>query len=105
MPNDEIDPFHDVFVMTSDWQRSLMIYKKLKNRKDLLKKIYLDLNALDKYVTCSGRRCQPYSDTLVSKTILQYVNKDIKKIKSVMGLYGDTNSMYYKYFGTPLFQY
>lgn len=105
VPNDDIDPFHDVYVMTGVWQRSLMIYKKLQKRKDLLKQVYPDLDALDNYIKCSGRRCLPYSDTLVSKTIILNVNKDFKTIESEMGWYSDRESLYYKYFGTPLLKH
>ena len=50
VPNRTIDPFHDMFVMVGHWQRSLMVYNNLSDRKDLLKKIYPDLKVLDEYV-------------------------------------------------------
>lgn len=50
VPNRVIDPFHDMFVMVGCWQRSLMVYNNLLDRKDLLKKIYPDLKVLDEYV-------------------------------------------------------
>ena len=50
VPNKNIDPFYNKHVMVGCWQRSLMVYNNLSNRKDLLKKIYPDLKVLDEYV-------------------------------------------------------
>ena len=34
VPNKEIDLFHNMFVMVGHWQRSLMVYNNLSDRKD-----------------------------------------------------------------------
>lgn len=70
VPNKDIDPFYNIHVMVGHWQRSLMVYNNLSDRKDLLKKIYPDLKELDNYVRWEGGK-QPYPDTIVSKAILK----------------------------------
>lgn len=66
VPNKNIDPFYNKHVMVGCWQRSLMVYNNLSNRKDLLKKIYPDLKVLDEYVKWGWQTGAPYPDTIVS---------------------------------------
>jgi hypothetical protein len=102
VPNREIDPFYNVHVMVGCWQRSLKVYNKLSDRKDLLQEIYPDLEVLDKYVKWGWQTGQPYPDTMVSQTILNNVRKDIKQLDSLMGSPSYKESLEYKYYGTPL---
>ena len=92
VPNRDIDPFSDVYVMVGWWQRSLMVYNNLSGRKDLLRKIYPDLKVLDEYVNW-GRHAEPYPDTNVSKTIMDNAKKECQ---------GMDYRLVSKYFGTPL---
>lgn len=89
----DIDPFYNVHVMVGHWQRSLMVYNNLSNRKDLLKKIYPDLKVLHEYVYWGRQTGKPYPDTIVSKTILNNAQKGSRKMNS---------ELVSKYFGTPL---
>ena len=92
VPNKEIDPFHNMFVMVGHWQRSLMVYNNLSDRKDLLKKIYPDLKVLDEYVHWGRQSGTPYPDTLVSQKILNNVQQESRKMNS---------KLISKYFRTP----
>lgn len=96
VPNRVIDPFHDMFVMVGCWQRSLMVYNNLSNRKDLLKKIYPDLKVLDEYVKWGRQSGAPYPDTIVSKTIMDNVRKESSKMNA---------ELMAKYYGRPLMCY
>ena len=102
VPNREVDPFYDMYVMTGLWQRSLKVYEKLSDRKDLLIQIYPDLETLDNYIKWERPTGAPYPDTSVTQSILNNVEKDIKQVDSIMGKYEDHNSLEYKYFATPL---
>lgn len=102
VPNMFVDPFHDMYVMVGCWQRSLMIYEKLLDRKDLLQQIYPDLEVLDEYVNWGRQTGAPYPDTIVSQTILDNVRNDINQLDSLMGSNMGNQSLEYKYFGTPL---
>ena len=82
-----------------------MVYEKLKPKKDLLQQIYPDLEVLDDYIKWGHLSGAPYPDTVVSKAILDNVGKDIKQIDSIMGKFGDKNSLINKYFATPLLRY
>lgn len=93
VPNRDIDPCHNIHVMVGCWQRSLKVYEKLSDRKDLLRKVYPDLDVLDKYVHWGRQSGEPYPDTIVSKTILDNVKEESRKMDS---------EMIEKYFGTPL---
>ena len=96
VPNRVIDPFHDMFVMVGCWQRSLMVYNNLSDRKDLLKKIYPDLKVLDEYVNWGRQSGAPYPDTIVSKTIMNNVRKESSKMNA---------ELMAKYYGRPLMRY
>jgi len=96
VPNREIDPFHNMFVMVGHWQRSLMVYNNLSDRKDLLKKIYPDLKVLDEYVKWGWQSGTPYPDTIVSQKILNNVKQESRKMNS---------KLISKYFRTPLMRY
>ena len=105
VPNRQVDPFYDMYVMVGGWQRSLMVYKELLDRENLLREIYPDLEVLDEYVHWGRQTGQPYPDTVVSQTILNNVRKDIKQLDSLMESPSYLESMRYKYFGTPLMHY
>lgn len=92
VPNRDIDPFFSVHVMVGCWQRSLMVYNNLSDRKDLLRKIYPDLKVLEEYVNW-GRHGEPYPDTNVSKTIMDNAKKECQ---------GMDYKLVSKYFDTPL---
>ena len=96
VPNKEIDPFHNMFVMVGHWQRSLMVYNNLSDRKDLLKKIYPDLKVLDEYVKWGWQTGAPYPDTIVSQKILNNVKQESRKMNS---------KLISRYFRTPLMRY
>lgn len=96
VPNMDIDPFYNVHVMVGHWQRSLMVYNNLSDRKDLLKKIYPDLKVLDEYVHWGRQSGTPYPDTLVSQKILNNVKQESRKMNS---------KLISKYFRTPLMNY
>ncbi len=96
VPNREIDPFHNMFVMVGHWQRSLMVYNNLSDRKDLLKKIYPDLKVLDEYVKWGRQSGTSYPDTIVSQKILNNVKQESRKMNS---------KLISKYFRTPLMRY
>ena len=102
VPNRDVDPFYDMFVMVGCWQRSLKVYEKLSGRKDLLQEIYPDLEILDKYVKWGRQTGAPYPDTIVSQTILDNVGKHRQELDSIVGTVFDESSLAYKYFGTPL---
>jgi len=95
VPNRDIDPFYSKGVMVGRWQRSLMVYNNLSNRKDLLKKIYPDLKVLDEYVKW-GRHGEPYPNDKVVQTILNNVQQESRKMD---------DKLRSKYFGTPLMRY
>ena len=96
VPNMDIDPFYNVHVMVGHWQRSLMVYNNLSDRKDLLKKIYPDLKVLDEYVKWGWQSGTPYPDTIVSQKILNNVKQESRKMNS---------KLISKYFRTPLMRY
>ena len=96
VPNMDIDPFYNVHVMVGHWQRSLMVYNNLSDRKDLLKKIYPDLKVLDEYVHWGRQSGAPYPDTIVSQKILNNVKQESRKMNS---------KLISKYFRTPLMNY
>ncbi|MBR6928718.1 MAG: hypothetical protein IKH61_00665 [Bacteroidales bacterium] len=96
VPNRDIDPFYNVHVMVGHWQRSLMVYNNLSNRKDLLKKIYPDLKVLDEYVKWGRQSGAPYPDTIVSKAIMDNVRKESSKMNA---------ELIAKYYGRPLMCY
>ena len=93
VPNREIDPFFNIHVMIGCWQRSLMVYDNLSDRKDLLRKIYPDLKVLDEYVHWGRQSGQPYPDASVSKTIMDNAKKECQ---------GMDYRLVSKYFDTPL---
>lgn len=93
VPNKNIDPFYNKHVMVGHWQRSLMVYNNLSDRKDLLKKIYPDLKVLDEYVKWGWQTGTPYPDTIVSQKILNNVKQESRKMNS---------KLISKYFRTPL---
>ena len=92
VPNRDIDPYYDIHVMVGCWKRSLMVYNNLSGRKDLLRKIYPDLDVLDEYVNW-GRHGEPYPDTNVSKAIMDNAERKCQ---------GMDDMLVSKYFGTPL---
>ena len=96
VPNREIDPFYNKHVMVGCWQRSLMVYNNLSDRKDLLKKIYPDLKVLDEYVHWGRQSGAPYPDTIVSQKILNNVKQESRKMDA---------KLIAKYFRTPLMNY
>jgi len=102
VPNRDVDPFFDMYVMVGCWQRSLKVYNKLLDREDLLRQIYPDVEVLDDYVKWGRQTGEPYPDTLVSQTILYNVLKDSKQLDSLMGSPSYKESLEYKYYGTPL---
>lgn len=106
VPNRDVDPFFDLYVMVGCWQRSLKIYDKLLGRKDLLQQIYPDLEVLDEYVKWGWQTGQPYPDTIVSQAIIQHSQKDGgRSVDSLMDTRPLESSLKYKYFGTPLLRY
>jgi flagellar basal body-associated protein FliL len=105
VPNRDVDPYGYVFVGITSLHRSYLIYEKLSSRKDLLSKIYPDVQVLDEYVHWGRQSGQPYKNNRVSRTILHNVQKDKEKMDAQMGSIFDTSSMAYKYFGTPFMRY
>ena len=101
VPNRDIDPYSSMFVLVGRWQRSLMVYEKLSDRKVMLRKIYPDLKVLDDYLRWNGHG-KPYPDTIVSQAILDNVGKNSQELDSIVGTVFDESSLAYKYFGTPL---
>ena len=95
VPNKNIDPFYNKHVMVGHWQRSLMVYNNLSDRKDLLKKIYPDLKVLDEYVKW-GRHGEPYTDTIVSMAILKNAKENSRKMDYKLKK---------EFFSTPLMRY
>lgn len=95
VPNRDIDPFFSTGVMVGCWQRTLMVYRNLSDRKDLLKKIYPDLKVLDEYVNW-GRHGEPYPNNKVARTILNNVQQESRKMD---------DKLWSKYFGTPLMRF
>lgn len=95
VPNKDIDPFYSKGVMVGCWQRTLMVYRNLSDRKDLLKKIYPDLKVLDEYVNW-GRHGEPYTDTIVSKAILKNAKENSPKMDY---------KLKEEFFSTPLMHY
>lgn len=95
VPNRDIDPFFSTGVMVGCWQRTLMVYRNLSDRKDLLKKIYPDLKVLDEYVNW-GRHGEPYPNDKVARTILNNVQQESRKMD---------DKLWSKYFGTPLMRF
>ena len=100
VPNRQMDPFFNMHVMVGVWQRSLMVYGSLKNRKDLLRKIYPNLEILDEYVHWGSRTGAPYKDTTITNTIMRNVGQ-IAYLDSLMGNYRDTTSLDYRFYATP----
>lgn len=96
VPNRDIDPFFSMGVMVGCWQRTLMVYRNLSDRKDLLKKIYPDLKVLDEYVNWGRQSGAPYPDIIVSKAILDNAKKECQ---------GMDHRLVSKYFNTPLMRY
>lgn len=96
VPNRDIDPFYNMHVMVGCWQRSLMVYNNLSDRKDLLKKIYPDLKVLDEYVKWGRQSGVPYPDTIVSKAIMDNVREESSKMNA---------ELIAKYYGRPLMCY
>jgi hypothetical protein len=96
VPNRDVDPFFNMHVMVGSWQRSLMVYRNLTDRKDLLKKIYPNLKVLEEYVKWGWQTGQPYPDTIVSQKILNNVQQESRKMDYELRS---------KYFGTPLLHY
>ena len=96
VPNREIDPFLNMFVMVGHWQRSLMVYNNLSDRKDLLKKIYPDLKVLDEYVNWGRQSGAPYPDTIISNSIMDNVREESSKMNA---------ELIAKYYGRPLMCY
>ena len=95
VPNKNIDPFYNMHVMVGHWQRSLMVYNNLSDRKDLLKKIYPDLKVLDEYVKW-GRHGEPYTDIIVSIAILKNAKENSRKMDYKLKK---------EFFSTPLMRY
>lgn len=95
VPNRDIDPFFSTGVMVGCWQKTLMVYRNLSDRKDLLKKIYPDLKVLDEYVNW-GRHGEPYPNDKVARTILNNVQQESRKMD---------DKLWSKYFGTPLMRF
>ena len=95
VPNRDIDPFFSTGVMVGCWQRTLMVYRNLSDRKDLLKKIYPDLKVLDEYVNW-GQHGEPYPNNKVARTILNNVQQESRKMD---------DKLWSKYFGTPLMRF
>ena len=56
VPTCEVDPFFDRYAVVGRWHRTLRIYNVLstRNREDLLKRIYPDLEDLENYVFYNG---------------------------------------------------
>ena len=102
VPNRDVDPYGYVFAGITRLHRSYLIYEKLSSRKDLLSKIYPNVQVLDEYVHWGKNSGQPYKNIIVSRTILHNAQKDKEKMDAQMGSIYDTSSMAYKYFGTPL---
>lgn len=95
VPNRDIDPFYSMGVMVGCWQRTLIVYRNLSDRKDLLKKIYPDLKVLDEYVNW-GRHGEPYPNDKVAQTILNNVKQESRKMNDTLRS---------KYFGTSLMRF
>lgn len=102
VPTYDVDPYFNVFAGVGSWHRTKMIYDKLSQRPDLLRKIYPNLGILRDYVN-RNEFVQPFTDTVASQTILRNSQKDGKYfVDSLMGVRSDSSSLVYKYFGTPL---
>lgn len=96
VPNRDIDPFYNMHVMVGHWQRSLMVYDNLSERKDLLKKIYPDLKVLDEYVNWGRQSGAPYPDTIISNSIMDNVREESSKMNA---------ELIAKYYDRPLMRY
>ena len=46
VPNEAGDPYGEMYVMVSPWERTIQVYRRLSDRPDLLAKIYPDLKVL-----------------------------------------------------------
>ena len=96
VPNRQKDPFEDNYVNGS-WMATLI---NGLNRKDLLRKIYPDMEVLDEYVHWGRRTGSPYKDTTVTNTILQNVGQKAY-LDSLMGDSNNTESLWYRFYRTP----
>lgn len=101
VPNSQVDPFYNRYVMVGVWQRSLMVFDTLRNRRtDLLREIYPDMDVLDEYVRWSKHTERSYKDTTITNTILQNVGQR-EYMDSLMGRWDDSESLFIRFYGTP----
>ena len=55
VPNRVVDPYGYMFVGITNLHRSYVVYRKISDRKDMLRKIYPDLKVLDEYIFWEGK--------------------------------------------------
>lgn len=102
VPSRDIDPYHNVYAGVGCWHRTKMVYEKLRQKPDLLRKIYPDSHVLGEYVN-SNAYARSFTDTIAAQTILSNAQKEGKYfVDLLMGKPSDKSSLVYKYFGTPL---
>ncbi len=102
VPNEEGDPYGEPYVMVSPWERTILLYRRLDDRPDLLKTIYPDLDVLGEYMEWGKLRGSPYPNPEIAATIVANASKDSMEIKAMVGDFFDSTSVNYKYFATPI---
>lgn len=98
VPTLDIDPYGYIFCGVGRWHRTILIFNSLSERKDLLSKIYPDMDKLEKYVHSGA-----YSaiDSTIMKDVDQNLAKDSLLYDSIYRR-KDKDKLEEKYFGTPL---
>ncbi len=102
VPNEAPDPYGEMYVMVSPWERTIQVYRRLSDRPDLLAKIYPDLKVLGGYVEWGKQTGSEYPDREVARTIIKNASRDSAMIYTAVGEFVDTASVNYKYFATPI---
>ena len=92
--NRDVDPYYNKHVMCDPWKRSERIFNKIADRHDLLQQIYPDVYMLKDYLQWFSIAGKAYPDTVVSNSILRYIEQEEIKIDS------DVHPA--EYFSTPL---
>ena len=80
IPNKDVDPYHNKYVMCTSWKRSERIFNKIADRHDLLQQIYPDVYMLKDYLQWFSIAGEAYPDTAVSNSILRYIEQEEIKI-------------------------
>jgi hypothetical protein len=102
VPTYDIDPCYDLNVVVGPWYRTLKVYEKLEDRKDLLGEIFPDLKVLDDYVNWN-EYVVPFTDTIAAQAIIHNAQKhNGHDVDSLMETGPRRSSLKYKYFGVPM---